>query len=383
MTATVLAVASPAVALEHEQVSVFEAGGLSDRTLEAVDTISGVLGVTPTLIHSGTLRMLRVDRDDEVVQSFRPGFAVPMTFQAVDPTAAVRLLGADVAGALTFGVVMSEATAELRGARAGDQVTLEGWDGSVRRYPVAAVIEDARLQWAELLFTTATAAELGIDRPSQAVMWGVSPTMVDLLAQAVLPDIPIRVRGPASEFIADWVLPMVEVKRRFGEFSFRELGGDRIETDDAWFDANIVTLELPRLGLFRCHRAIVPALRGALAELEARGLADEIDSADFQAAGGCYNARLARGGDFDRGFALSRHSWGIAIDFNPTSNQFGDPSTLSEGFGQVFRDRGFAWGAGWLVGDPMHFEWHASAEDTGCAPVSWASARPRSWSCSS
>ena len=125
----------------------------------------------------------------------------------------------------------------------------------------------------------------------------------------------------------------------------------------------------PRLGEFRCHRAVLPAIEGALDELERLGLADEIDPMDFQAAGGCYNARLARGGDLDRGFALSRHSWGVAIDFNPSTNGFGVEPSLSEDFGQVFRDWGFAWGAGWRVPDPMHFEWHGDPDDparSGC-----------------
>jgi len=108
---------------------------------------------------------------------------------------------------------------------------------------------------------------------------------------------------------------------------------------------------------------VLPYLEGALDELEATGLAEEIDSNDFQLAGGCYNPRLARGGDLDRGFALSRHSWGIAIDFNPSSNGFGAEPTLSAAFGQVIRDWGFAWGAGWRVPDAMHFEWHGEPAD--------------------
>jgi hypothetical protein len=194
---------------------------------------------------------------------------------------------------------------------------------------------------------------------------GVNTTIVDFLARAVLGDAPIRVSGPGSERepFVDGVLPMVQIKQRFGEFSFRETGTDRIETDDVWYEANIVTVEFPRLGEFRCHRLALPAIEGALFELESKGLAEEIDPVDFQLAGGCYNARLARGGDLDRGFALSRHSWGIAIDFNPSSNGFGSEPALSEEFGQVMRDWGFAWGAGWRIPDPMHFEWHGQPAD--------------------
>jgi hypothetical protein len=235
------------------------------------------------------------------------------------------------------------------------------------------VVPDGAIEWTELVFSEAIATRLGIDRPARAVMWGVNTMVVDLLTRSILPTAAIRVSGPGSQrpVFVDWVLPMVQMKEQFGEFAFRETTTDRIETDDVWYEANIVTVDLPRIGSFRCHSKIVPYVRGALAELEVRGLADEIDSADFQAAGGCYNARLARGGDLNRGFALSRHSWGIAIDFNPSTNQFGSLATLSEQFGQVWRDWGFAWGAGWRVSDPMHFEWHGTVTDpshSSCVP---------------
>jgi hypothetical protein len=357
----------PASAWEHDlgEVRVSESGGLSPRTLSALDTMAAVLGVEPTVMQSGTIRMQAVTRGDTVIQSFEPGFAVPMSFTAVDPVGAAPLLGTEIATALRDGVVMSVGTAALRGAEAGDQVTLEAWDGSIHTLEVAAIVADAAMGWSELLFDNETATSLGIERPSLALMWGVNTTIVDFLARAVLGDAPIRVSGPGSERepFVDGVLPMVQIKQRFGEFSFRETGTDRIETDDVWYEANIVTVEFPRLGEFRCHRLALPAIEGALFELESKGLAEEIDPVDFQLAGGCYNARLARGGDLDRGFALSRHSWGIAIDFNPSSNGFGSEPALSEEFGQVMRDWGFAWGAGWRIPDPMHFEWHGQPAD--------------------
>ena len=357
----------PASAWEHDlaEVRVSESGGLSPRTLAALDTMAAVLGVQPTVMQSGTIRMHAVTRSGTVIQSFDPGFAVPMAFTAVDPVGAAPLLGAEISAGLGEGVVMSVGSAALRGAEVGDEITLEAWNGSFHVLELAAIVPDASMGWSELLFDSETATLLGIERPSLALMWGVNTTVVDLLARAVLGDAPIRVSGPGSESepFVDGVLPMVEIKQRFGEFSFRPLGSDRIETDDAWYEANIVTVELPRLGEFQCHRLVLPAIRGALGELEATGLAEEIDPVDFQLAGGCYNPRLARGGDLDRGFAISRHSWGIAIDFNPSSNGFGLESSLTEDFGQVMRDWGFAWGAGWRVPDPMHFEWRGEPSD--------------------
>lgn len=375
--------ALPASAWENDlsEVSISESGGLSERTLAALETISEVLGVEPTVMHSGTIRMLEVNRGVVSIQSFDPGFAVPMSFTAVDPVGSAPLLGPEISGALARGVVMSEATAALRDAQPGDEVTLEAWNGTIHTFRISAVVPDGSIGWTELLFGTGVATTLGIDRPSRAVMWGVNTTLVDLLTRAVLGDAPIRVSGPGSErepFI-DWVLPLVKVKQRFGEFSFAETNTDRIETDDVWYEANIVTVVLPRLGQFQCHRLVMPYVEGALAELEASGLADEIDPEDFQLAGGCYNARLARGGDLDRGFALSRHSWGIAIDFNPSTNGFGAETSLSEPFGNVLRDWGFAWGAGWRIADGMHFEWQSEPVDPGrseCAARLARSASP-------
>lgn len=361
-----MAVASPALAWENDlgEVTLSESGGLSDRTLAAVSTIGDVLGVEPTVMQSGTIRMLSVFRGEVAIQSFDEGFAVPMSFAAIDPEDARPLIGDALADALDRGVVMSAGSAEIRDAQPGDMVALQAWDGSIHEFRIAEVLPDSLLAWNELVFSDAQAAQLGIDRPSRAVMWGVNTTVVDLLARSVLADAPIRVSGPGSESppFVDWVLPMVQVKQRFGEFAFRETNTDRIETDDVWYEANIVTVVHPLLGQFRCHRAVLPYVEGALAELATTGLIDEIDPDDFQLAGGCYNARLARGGDLDRGFAVSRHSWGIAIDFNPSTNGFGSEPGLSESFGQVWRAWGFAWGAGWRVSDPMHFEWHAEPE---------------------
>ncbi|HSJ27423.1 MAG TPA: M15 family metallopeptidase [Acidimicrobiia bacterium] len=352
---------SPASAWEYDlaEVTLVESGGLSDRTLAALDTFSAVLGVTPTVMQSGTIRMSAVWRHDHVVQSFAPGFAVPMAFTAVDPVTAAPLLGEGLVEALETGIVMSERTASLRGAAAGDVITVESWDGGLHDLFVSAVLPDEAIGWSELIFGTDTATRLGIHRPARAVMWGVNATVVEMLARAVLGEVPIRVSGAGSAGppSLDGVLPTVLIKERFGEFSFRPTVGDGIEVDEEWFAANIVTVDLPRLGRFRCHQTMMPYLEGALAELEREGLAAEIDTTDFQLAGGCYNARLARGGDLDRGFALSRHAWGAAIDFNPSRNGFGRGSTLSQEFVGVLRAWGFAWGGSWRVPDPMHFEW--------------------------
>jgi hypothetical protein len=60
-----------------------------------------------------------------------------------------------------------------------------------------------------------------------------------------------------------------------------------------------------------------------------------------------------------RSATLSRHSWGAAIDINPSTNAFGATPTMDEDIVEIFRRNGFAWGGTWLVPDGMHFEYVA------------------------
>jgi hypothetical protein len=86
-----------------------------------------------------------------------------------------------------------------------------------------------------------------------------------------------------------------------------------------------------------------------------RGLAGAIDVGDSRRNGGCWNARLIRGGD--SGGNLSRHSWGIAVDINPSQNVFGGRVRMDHRVVEIFRRWGFAWGGTWVRPDGMHFEW--------------------------
>jgi hypothetical protein len=172
--------------------------------------------------------------------------------------------------------------------------------------------------------------------------------------------------------MTDPVLPVALVKQRFGEFSMRPLAGDEVEVDPTWKELNIVTVEVAPLGRFECHRLLVPYIRGVIDELARAGLLGQLDPADFQLAGGCFNARLNRGSD--PGFSVSRHSWGIAFDVNPTSNAFGAEPTMAAEVVEVFRRWGFSWGGTWVLPDGMHFEWRQLPLEytTSCADLSLA-----------
>ncbi len=337
-----------------DPITVWETGGLADDTVAAVNQAAQLNGASVSIVHTGTMRLMGVTRNGVDIQRPEPGFGYPMAVALVSPmgTGAISEALGDRS------VVMSERSAALRGAQPGDVLELEGWNGETIGFTIGALAPDSTIYWSEILLSAEGAASLGFDRPSGAIVWGAQDVGVAAFTlRALIPaDRPIRVHVPGEEVDRrDTPLPTILVKERFGEFSFRPGDGDLIDIEQAWVDRNIVTVTLPILGEFQCHRAMVPYLRSAIAEVESQRIGWLIDSADFQRAGGCFNARLMRGSD--SGYSLSRHAWGIAVDINPSTNAYGDPVLLPERIGNVLRSWGFVWGAGWMVPDGMHFEW--------------------------
>jgi len=58
---------------------------------------------------------------------------------------------------------------------------------------------------------------------------------------------------------------------------------------------------------------------------------------------------------------LSLHSWGIAVDFDPSKNPCGGRnswmrSEAGQRFVKVFEDAGWTWGGRWSFKDDMHFQ---------------------------
>jgi LysM repeat protein len=84
------------------------------------------------------------------------------------------------------------------------------------------------------------------------------------------------------------------------------------------------------------------------ATIEREGLREEIKT-----FGGCFNFRAKRTSG-----KLSAHSWGIAIDLNPETNQQATSGDMDAGVVEIFRRFGFKWGGDWSGKDkdPMHFQ---------------------------
>jgi hypothetical protein len=136
--------------------------------------------------------------------------------------------------------------------------------------------------------------------------------------------------------------------RAFGAFSYRYFPDGTIQPDSRWVSENIVTASVPIFGRVTCHRLMVPQLRGALADVQAAGLASSLHSYD-----GCYVPRFI---ESNPEHAISLHTWGIAIDLDASTNYRGIKGSMDPKVVEIFKRWGFRWGGDWEYTDPMHFE---------------------------
>ena len=136
--------------------------------------------------------------------------------------------------------------------------------------------------------------------------------------------------------------------KAFGAFSYRYFPDGTIQPDNRWVSENIVTARVPIFGRVTCHRLMIPQLRGALADVEAAGLAGSLHTYD-----GCYVPRFIERNP-DR--SISLHTWGIAIDMDASTNYRGIEGTMDPKIVEIFKRWGFRWGGDWSYSDPMHFD---------------------------
>lgn len=131
-----------------------------------------------------------------------------------------------------------------------------------------------------------------------------------------------------------------------GVFRYTPIGGGRVQPEARWVKDHIVTDTVPLLGTITCNKYMMPQLKAALAEVQERGLGEEV----YQTAG-CYYPRFIAGTT-----TLSNHSFGLAIDINSLENQRGTVGQMHPEVVAIFKYWGFDWGGDWSYTDPMHFE---------------------------
>lgn len=171
------------------------------------------------------------------------------------------------------------------------------------------------------------------------------------LSNPPLPGPPPTTLAPEREHPS--ILSRAEVETYFGRFDWKEKGNGEIEILGDWVQKNIIQTNLPLLGKMHIHKLIeMPLLAiwdGIFHECK-----DAINVEDSkEGSGGCFNPRHLT---FNPAKALSRHSWGIAQDVNPSTNTFGTKGDMDKRVIDVFERNGFFWGGNFSTPDPMHFE---------------------------
>ena len=351
------ATALPTVTVPTEPLLlVWTPGGLPPVFADAVTRLPMVDATT--IVWADPVHMVRSsDAEGTIVDDAGGGRVFPLDAFAVDPRTYRAFVPTSVAATLDAlapgDAVLGETSAALRRLGPGGSIELAGG----QRLTVAAVVPDVVVGGAEIVVALRDAASVDIATP-RFLLLTYSGDRAS--AQAAIGDVlpageRVRFRGPGeSAFLrhGDAVLPQAFMKARFGEFAYTPpTSGREFVPDPAWVAANIVTAQVPVLGEVRCHRSFVPALTGALAELESRNLGYLIDPRSF---GGCFNPRFI---STDPRSGISHHAWGAAVDLNTEKNQFGGASHQDTRLIDVMARWGMGWGGDWLVPDPMHFEY--------------------------
>lgn len=319
----------------RNELLVWAPGGFSEAEIGRVRDSTRVAAISA--VRTGTLAAASGKRRYKVV---------PVETMAVDTnayTTATGRPGRKLATLLPKGAVMSKTGAKLRRVKSGGKLKL----GGNRTLRVSGVVDDALLGGYEVALERTLARRYGIRRAAYLLVRPRGP--VDQLRTEIrklLKGRSIRFVTPGDRpFVrgGDGVLPMSQIKARFGEFALPSLRTGR--PDPAWTRAHLVTKRVPLLGRVRCHRLVIGDLSKAMADLERQRLGGLVDVGDFRRQGGCWSPRLLRNA---RGGKLSRHAWGIAVNLKVN----GDERLI-----RTMAQHGFLWGGDFARPDTTHFEW--------------------------
>jgi len=330
-------------------------GGLPDGLGRAVAKLPKVDRVVSVISGTAWLRS-STDADGTRVDHPPTGLAIPLEVAGADPSAYARFLAPSdrtfIPALLRGEALLGATAAELRRLGPGSTLIF-----GTRKVRVAGVVSDAAIGAHEVLVSRRMAQSLKVTRDRYLLIdpaRGASRKRLTKRIRGLLPPgVLLRVRGPGeTPFFrqGDAVLPPVRLKVLFGEFAGRPIAGGYLDVDPGWVRTHIVVNRVPILGRVRCNRALIPQLRGALAEVEREGLAKFLDRKDYA---GCYSSRFL---NRNPEAGISHHAWGVAFDVNASTNQFGQTPHLDSRVVAVFRKWGFTWGGRWLLPDGMHFE---------------------------
>lgn len=254
-------------------------------------------------------------------------------------------------------IAVTHDTGQQLGVELGERLPAGGGDGGHVR--IGAFASNGIPPVADAIISHSAAEELGFGGDLEILVSlndGVDGNLVArLLTEATgleaEPIVPPETQQADQEQTGQQASSVPARSQQIEPFRYQSIGDGMIRIDPSWVRRNIVSANVPVLpGAVRCHRAMIPQLRAALQEVAERGLAEIIRPGDY---GGCWTPRHIM---FNPQRNLSMHAWGLAIDFNVSTNGYGAQPQLDPRIVEIFQKWGFEWGGNWSTPDGMHFE---------------------------
>jgi D-alanyl-D-alanine carboxypeptidase len=352
-------------------VSIYNFGPLQNAVADAAISAAVEAGGWGVLGRGFGIGLVRVTRAGVPVhQAPAPlgWWYFPMSVTALPLDSIGVAMSRNVSKIISAGmVVMSETSASLNNAQAGDILDLVAADGSIVQFIVGRVAPDAEVGGAEIVMSTVQADALGAKLATSVLIYGqFDRARLDaaLTARGLSTDPKIRVRRSWDPPDPDGTIGVARTKKLLGEFAYHVTTGDSVAVDDAWRAAYIPNREPYPTGIVAaCNNSIKGDLAAALQEVVDSGLAGLIDVANANTYGGCFGPRFSRIVGTQLG-TLSRHTWGQALDTNTVANCQGCVPKMDCRIVRIFRKHNFAWGGNFLFPDGMHFEWVGEPRNT-------------------
>ena len=348
-------------------MSVSRSRSLSTSEANRIVTAVATSGAVGHVVKFPTVGLTAQVRDGKDLLRLGNNWRIPMATM-VAPTEFLRAIGGDVLvdAAGPGKVLMGERSAAVRGAQVGDVLTLRDIKFRKREFVIGAIVPNDFVDYGDLFMTSESAVVLGDISISRITITNIpSPKTVlnALAAKGFVINSSLRLRTSWDRRNPDGTLGTSTVKTLLGEFAFRPAGGSNIQVDSAWSMKNILWRHsFTGVGLrSSCHKIVAVAIQNALTEVKAAGLARKINLQNSNRYGGCFTGRYNRfAGTFG---SPSRHSYGMALDINTTTNAQGAVPQMDCRIVRIFRKWGFAWGGNFWPADGMHFEYVGEPRD--------------------
>lgn len=113
------------------------------------------------------------------------------------------------------------------------------------------------------------------------------------------------------------MLTQAQIRKKYGEA--KETGTPYLTVINLPYPMKLAWDLKTTVNKIRCHKLIAKQLFDALSEVYKTYGPDQVKKLGLDLYGGCFEYRKMRGGQ-----ELSRHSWGIAIDLDPSRNQLAE-----------------------------------------------------------